>query len=135
MLDRDDALHDVAAALDVIGYARLGKPRIFAHPSCSFTVDFPKGPLAVGGEYIHTTGVLQSGQARLRILTRVDCVPDRLAHVYFWDHYTALNPADAHAPNHYAEGDLENVRAWTERESTDLREKFREFEKRLRKER
>lgn len=131
ILEDDDPLDDVAIALDSIDFHRDGKSRIFSHPSCKFTVDFPKGPLAVGGEYIHETHVLERGGLRLRILTRADCVRDRLAHFYFWDDYTALNAAVGVAAQNHQDVDMNALRAWTERESPALLEKFAEFKRRL----
>jgi hypothetical protein len=131
VLDADDPLAKVAIALEPIGFQRDGKSRIFVHPNCKFTVDFPKGPLSVGGEYIHETHVLEHGDLRLRILTRTDCIRDRLAHFYFWSDYTALNAAVGVAAQNSDEVEIDLLRAWTERESPELLEKFAEFEQRL----
>jgi hypothetical protein len=95
VLDASDKLADAELALHSIGFQRVGKSRIFSHPSIAFTVDLPKGPLAVGGDYVQDTCILERGGLRLRILTRTDCVRDRLAHFYYWDDYTALNAAVA----------------------------------------
>jgi hypothetical protein len=48
ILDAGHSLHDVAVALHSIGFSRDGRSRIFVHPEATFTVDFSKGPLAVG---------------------------------------------------------------------------------------
>jgi hypothetical protein len=133
ILEADNPLDDVAIALRTIGFERDGRSRIFVHPNSEFTVDFPKGPLAVGGEYIRETHVLEQGGLRLRILTRIDCIRDRLAHFYFWNDYTALNAAVSVAAQSPEEVDLVFLRTWTERESPELLEKFAEFEERLRK--
>lgn len=131
ILENDDSLDEVAIALRPIAFQRNGRSRIFTHPNSRFTVDFPKGPLSVGGEYVHETRVLQQGNLRLRILTRVDCIRDRLAHFYHWNDYTALNAAVGVAAQAPDEVDMELVRRWTERESPVLLEKFAEFERRL----
>ena len=133
ILEADDPLSNVAIALASIGFGRDGKSRIFVHPSCEFSVDFPKGPLAVGGEYVRETTVLEHEDVRLRILTPTDCIRDRLAHFYFWSDYTALNAAVGVAAQHISEVDIDLLRAWTERESPALLEKFAEFAKRLRR--
>lgn len=133
ILDADDPLAEVAIALETIGFQRDGKARIFVNPNSKFTVDFPKGPLSVGGEYIHKTHVLEHGDRRLRILTRTDCIRDRLAHFYFWSDFTALNAAVGVATQDFDEVELDLLRAWTERESPELLEKFAEFEQRLRR--
>jgi hypothetical protein len=130
VLDNDDSLDKVAAALEPIGFTREDKSRIFSHPNTRYTLDFPKGPLAVGGEYVQRTETLVRGARRLRILTRLDSVRDRLAHFYYWDDYTALNAAVAVAAK-FTDSDLEQVRNWTQRESPNLLEKYDEFVQRL----
>jgi hypothetical protein len=122
------------AALAGIGFAPNPGSGMFAHPRTRFTVDFPKGPLAVGGDYVRETAVLERGNMRLRILTPTDCVRDRLAHFYHWNDYTALSAAVAVADSHRASIEFELLRAWTEREgdsARDFREKYREFIERL----
>lgn len=130
VLDRDEPLDEVARALQPTGFHRDGKSRIFYHPKSRFTVDFPKGPLAVGGDYVERTASLTRDGRVLRILTRLDCVRDRLSHFYYWSDYTALNAAVAVAAE--LDGhDVESLREWTERESPALLGKFAEFERRL----
>lgn len=132
VLEGDVTLDRLSSALATIGFQRAGKSRIFAHPVCPFTVDFPKGPLAVGGDYVRETAVLQDGDMRLRILTRTDCVRDRLAHYYYWDDYTALNAAVAVTIESNSDVDMEALREWTARESGALLTKFTEYIRRLR---
>ena len=132
ILSRNEPLSDVEPALAQIGFARYGKSRIFAHPKSEFTIDFPKGPLAVGRDFIHETHVLERGDMKVRILTRTDCVRDRLSHFYYWNDYTALNAAVGVAALGAAV-DLKAIRAWTQRESPGLLIKFAEFELRLEK--
>lgn len=127
----DDSLDLVSAALGDLGFERIGKSRLFSHPRTELTIDFPKGPLAVGGDYVQETHVLERGKFRLRILTRTDCVRDRLAHYYHWDDYTALNAAVAVAAKEPGETNLDILRSWTERESPQLLDKLMEFERRL----
>lgn len=130
VLDGDEPLHAVASALNPLGFRRDGKSRVFSHPKSRFTVDFRKGPLAIAGEYVVKTDVLTRGAERLRILTRYDCVRDRLAHFYYWDDYTALNAAVAVAAA-LDTAAIATLRERTQRESPQLLEKFREFERRV----
>lgn len=65
------------------------------------------------------------------ILTRLDCIRDRLAHFYHCDDYTALNAAVGVAVAADHDVDFAALRAWTERESANLLEKFPEFERRV----
>jgi hypothetical protein len=131
VLSGDEPLREVATALAPIGFRRYGRSRIFIHAKSEFTVDFPKGPLAVGRDYIHETNVIERGDVKLCILTRTDCVRDRLAHYYYWSDYTALNAAVGVAVHGGEQVDLATLRAWTERESPDFLVKLAEFERRL----
>ncbi len=131
ILENDDSLDDVGFALATVGYKREGKSRIFVHQDSEFTIDFPKGPLAVGGDYVTETSVLERRDMKLRILTRLDCIRDRLAHFYHWNDYTALNAAVAVAAHHLSDADVVVLRSWTVRESHDLLIKFEEFQRRL----
>ena len=131
VLDHDDALDSVEEALRSLGFRREGRSRIFSHTRTTFTLDFPKGPLGVGGDYVRSVGVLEKDGLHLRILTRTDCIRDRLAHFYYWDDYEALNAAVAVAANGIEDVDREAIRAWTEREGLGLLNKLAEFERRL----
>lgn len=122
-------------ALAEVGFVQTSTAGMFSNKRTRFTVDFPKGPLAVGGDYIHETATLERSNMRLRILTPTDCVRDRLANFYHWNDYTALAAAVAVARAHRADVDLESLRSWSERESdfgkSDFRAKYQEFLKRL----
>jgi hypothetical protein len=131
ILPADDALDDVAVALARIGFARVGRSRIFAHATSRFSIDFPKGPLAVGGDYVHETAVLRRGDATLRILTRTDSIRDRLAHFFHWNDYTALNAAVAVAAENPDDVDMNLVREWSKREGPEFSAKLHEFERRV----
>lgn len=131
VLDNDDDLGTVAMALFEVGFRREGKSRIFSHPTCRFTVDFPKGPLGVGNEYIHNVATLHRDGISLRIVTRTDCIRDRLAHYYYWNDHAALEAAIAAAKADPGDVDIKLIRDWTEREDPVLLSKFEEFLARL----
>jgi hypothetical protein len=131
VLDPDEPLQKVVVALEAIGYARHGRSRIFVHAETTYTVDFPRGPLAVGRDYVRDTHVLKRGQMQLRILTRFDCIRDRLAHFYHWKDFTALNAAVGVAAENMDEVALDRLRVWTETEGPALIESFVEFKRRL----
>jgi hypothetical protein len=101
ILDGDEPLDAVARALEPIDFRRYGRSRIFTHARSEFTVDFPKGPLAVGGDYIHERSTLRLG--------------------------AAVAVARAHAKA----DDVERIRRWSERESPAFVSKFEEFTRRL----
>ena len=131
VLDADDSLDKVATALSSVGFARAGRSRIFVHRDTRFTVDFPRGPLAVGGDYVQQTVTLTREGAILRILSRTDCVHDRLAHLYHWGDYTVLNAAVAVAAGQIEDVDMEAIQIWSEREGDDFSAKFEEFDQRV----
>ncbi len=123
---------ELERALQPIGFRPSATIGMYVHPETPFTIDFLKGPLAVGGEYVLNSAVLQRGHLRLHILTPTDCVRDRLAHFYFWDDYTALGAAVGVArAEHGADVNLNDLRDWTQRESAasgiDYAVKFAEF--------
>jgi hypothetical protein len=125
----------IEAALAEVGYAPSAAAGTYEHPRSKFTIDFPKGPLAVGGDYVKETAVLERGAMRLRILTPTDCVRDRLAAFYYWNDYTSLNAAVGVARAHVDQIDFALLREWTEREGgpppLDFGPKFKEFLKRV----
>jgi hypothetical protein len=125
----------IKKALREVGYVPSVAPGMYEHPRSKVTIDFPKGPLAVGGDYIDETVILERGDLRLRIITPTDCVRDRLAAFYHWDDYTSLNAAVGVAQVHRDRIDFVLLREWTERESgsppLDCRPKFEEFRRRV----
>jgi hypothetical protein len=122
-------------ALATIGFVPSAARGMYEHPRTHFTLDFPKGPLAVGGDYVRETATLERDGVRLHILTVTDCVRDRLAHFYFWNDYSALSAAVGVARAQRKDVRIERLREWTERESgagpAQYRPKFQEFLDRL----
>lgn len=112
---------DVAATIASLGYVRRGSQ--FEHPATRFTLDFPRGPLMIGGDEVVDWETARRGDEAFHVLTRTDCVRDRLAAFYHWNDRSSLRSACAVA----ASGDIEidRIAAWSERESA--REKFAEF--------
>lgn len=131
ILEGDEALTEIVDALRPMGFIRDGKSRMFIHPDTHYTIDFPRGPLAVGGDYVRETATLTNGDMTLRILSPTDCVRDRLAHFYHWGDYTALNAAVAVAAANRERIKSDLLRSWSMREKSV--EKFAEFERRLAK--
>lgn len=131
ILQEDAPLGDAAGALLSIGFTRDGKSRIFVHSDTRFTVDFPRGPLAAGGDYVRATATLTYAGMTLRILSPTDCVRDRLAHFYHWSDFTALKAAVAVAAANIDSINMDILHSWSERE--DNLANFTEFERRLRR--
>jgi hypothetical protein len=118
--------------LAAIGFRKSKTPGMFEHTKSKYTLDFPKGPLAVGGDYVRTTQTVIRHGRTLQVLTPTDCVRDRLAHFFFWDDYTALTTAVAVMQSPYgSEVDFDAVRTWAEREGiksgVDYARKLEEF--------
>jgi hypothetical protein len=127
---------ELERALLSIGFRPTAAGGMFAHALTSYTVDFPKGPLAVGAEYVRESAALKRGGITLRILTPTDCVRDRLAHFYFWDDYTALAAAVGVTRSEHGNAvDIDDLRKWTRRESaasgSSYAPKFAEFNRRV----
>jgi len=129
VLEGDEPLTEIVGALSSIGFRRDGKSRMFVHPDTKFTIDFPRGPLAVGGDYVHKIARLTHRDMTLRILSPTDCVRDRLSHFYHWNDYTALNAAVAVAIANINNVDMDLLRAWSTREEN--LNKFTDFKVRL----
>ncbi len=129
VLERDEPLANIVQALATTGFKRDGKSRMFVHSDSTFTIDFPRGPLAVGGDYVHDFATLLNGDMKLRILSPTDCVRDRLAHFYHWNDYTALNAAVGVAIANAGNINMDLLRSWSAREES--LQKFMEFQHRL----
>ena len=96
-----------------LGFRREG--RIFVHPETVYTVDFPPGQLAIGGDDVTAWDTLERDGMRLHILTPTDCVRDRLAwFIQRRPDYAALEQALAVAVRHPI--DLLAIERWAERE-------------------
>jgi hypothetical protein len=99
----------------------------WVHSRSIFTVEFPRGPLAVGGELIrrHDT-VRRADGSVLHVLSPQDSVRDRLAHFIHWNDRTALRAAVSVALGHRDRIALPEIERWAQREEPQL-ERFTEF--------
>jgi hypothetical protein len=131
ILESDHRIDEVALALVDLGLKRHGKLRRFIHSTTQYRIYFPRGPLAVGGDYIRESSMLNRENLSLRILTRTDCIRDRLAHFYHWDDYTALNVAVEVSCADLNDVNFSCIKDWTLRKSPLFLMKFEEFEKRV----
>jgi hypothetical protein len=101
-------------ALSALGFVRSGS--MYVHPANPLTLDFPEGPLAIGGELVKTWDTIREAGLLLHILTPTDCVRDRLAGYLFWHDRQSLAAAVAVARAHQAHVDLDLIEAWCGRE-------------------
>jgi hypothetical protein len=98
--------------MKALGFAEEG--RHFRHPESKTLVEFPPGPLAVGGERVTTTCSLQLPTGVLQVISPTDCIKDRLAAYYHWGDHQALAQAvlvAAHQPF-----DLDDLARWSKAE-------------------
>ncbi|MBS1700517.1 MAG: hypothetical protein JST12_02565 [Armatimonadetes bacterium] len=110
------------------------KHRQYKHPNFSWTLEFPPGPLAIGGDYdIAPTRLVNPDTGyRLDILSPTDCVRDRLTHFLAPTHsdFSALDQAVAVAHAIRPKIDLDLIRAWALKEESQ-KGRYDLFEKRL----
>ena len=111
---------------------------MLVHPDSHFTVEFPKGPLAIGAEVVSTFQTVRDGELVLHIVSATDVVRDRLNKYTVWDDFSALRAAVGVALE--ADVDLGQVRAFMHREGRGVfRRRFEEalgtFERRVRERR
>lgn len=78
-------------ALAELGFSENN--RYFTHPDTPFFLEFPTGPLAVGGEPVAVIEELHLETGILRLLSPTDCVKDRLAAFYYWNDRQCLQQA------------------------------------------
>lgn len=116
-----------APALASLGFMQKGQ--VYRHAHTHFTLDFPRGPLAVGEELLTSWRTLRRGDELLHVLTPTDCCRDRLANFLFWNDFSGLEQALAVAGTQRAALDLEVIGTWCRREGHA--HKFELFRSRL----
>jgi hypothetical protein len=126
----------VINALPTLGYSFANG--MFTHPESHFTVEFPKGPLAIGAEKVNRFDTVHGGQRVLHVITPTDTVCDRLNKFAAWDDFSALRAAVGVALA--TDADLQDVRTFMQREGRGVfRRRFDEalgtFERRVRERR
>ena len=108
-------------ALANIGFNRSGDR--YLHPSSQFWVEFPRGPLAIGGDYKIRSTTLRDKVGRARALSATDSCRDRLAAFYHWNDRQSLDVAVHIARRQKV--NLRTIRKWSEQEGH--LEQFEEF--------
>ncbi len=110
-----------ADAMRSLGYSERGG--IYFHELNRFTVEFPPGPLAVGNDLIQSYATVRRDDELLHVLSRTDCVRDRLSSFYYFTDRSALAAAIAVALS--GPIDLDSIERWSLREGQGSR--FAEF--------
>jgi hypothetical protein len=101
-----------SAALSRLGYEERGG--IYHHRTNRFTLEFPRGPLAIGDDLVSDWDTLRQDDRVLYILTRTDCVRDRLLWFYVYNDRSALSAAIGVAESGVI--DRAAIRDWSSRE-------------------
>ena len=105
---------DGARVLSSLGYELSGN--FYVHTQNELTLDFPPGPLSVGGDVLTRWDTLREGEAVLHILDPTDSCRDRLAGFIFWNDRGSLDQAVAVALSQEKRLDLDRIRDWCRRE-------------------
>jgi hypothetical protein len=104
----------VVAAMSDLGYY-LDAQKTFRHRHGSpFAVEFPKGPLAIGGHDVGYRTITRDREI-LYVISATDSVRDRLCSYYFWNDRTALRAA-VDVSIAAADVDLKSIQAWSDDE-------------------
>lgn len=108
---------NIDPALLAVGYERAPEA-LYRHRTIPYTVEFPRGPLAIGAETVTVHATERRGAELLHIYTPTDVVRDRFMHYWAWNDQVALRVALDVARARSADIDVPTIRAWTEREIT-----------------
>jgi hypothetical protein len=115
---------NLTAAMKMIGFSEP-KSRYFIHPESTHIIEFPPGPLSVGGEPVKEIVEIKYSTGVLRVISATECVKDRLAAYYHWGDLPSLEQAVLVAKAN--DVDLDEIDRWSEIEgSSDKFDKFRE---------
>lgn len=107
--------------LTEIGFEEHGK--YFKHPDTAYFLEFPSGPLAVGGEPPQSVVVLKFATGELSALSPTDCIKDRLAAFFHWNDRECLEQALLVASSNQV--DLAEIERWALQEGH--KGKFNQF--------
>ena len=95
----------------------------YVHPRAPFWVEFPRGPLAVGGDHRIRPTIIRGTTGRTHALSATDSCRDRLAAFYHWDDRQSLEVAIQIARRRRL--NLSLIRKWSSEEGKS--EQFDEF--------
>ncbi len=112
-------------AMSTIGFERRGDR--YVHPTCRFYVEFPPGPLAIGGDFAIRSGLVPAARSWVRALSATDSCRDRLAAFLHWEDQQSLAVAVLIGVRN--DVDLKAIRAWAEKEGR--LDRFEEFRAKL----
>lgn len=111
--------------MKMLGFLKTG--RIWKHPDCFFTLDFPDGEIRIGETFIRDYDTWEEGELYLHILKPAHSVCDRLASFYWYQDRSALKAAVAVAVAQKV--NLWEIEAWSAEHGEQAR--FEEFKERV----
>lgn len=117
----------IIKAMEELGFENHG--REFRHKNTKFFVEFPTGPLAIGGEVIKAEGELKIKGHKLKLLSPTQSVMDRLAAYFHWNDLQCLDQAIWIAEKHPVQ--ITKVKEWAKNEGEE--KKFNIFFETLKK--
>ena len=103
---------EIRKVMEKLGFQYVG--RHFEHPETKLLVEFPPGPLSIGGESVGKINEMNLATGILRVLSPTDSVKDRLSAYYHWNDRQSLEQAILIARDN--EVDFEDIRKWSMRE-------------------
>lgn len=114
------------SAMAELGFHLKGQE--YVHATVPFFVEFPPGPLAVGGDYNVHPVELKGPEGTVLALSATDMCKDRLAAFYFWRDRQSRRLAIAIARHN--ELDFDNIRRWSvaEGHEADFKQFLREVQ-------
>jgi len=111
----------VDGVMGPLGFSRRGDR--YVHPQAKFYVEFPRGPLAIGGDYQIRPVEWKTEFGRTLILSATDSCRDRLAAFYHWGDRQSLRVAVKIAVRHRVS--VARIRRWSIEEGAS--EGFEQF--------
>jgi len=117
---------DPGQVLTELGYRNVGHD--YVHSVSRFQLEFPRGPLAVGDDLIHSWSTYREGKQLLHVISATDSCRDRLAAFYHFGDRSALEQALAVSRTTREPVDRKVIKAWSKREGK--LEEFAAFERR-----
>jgi len=108
-------------AMFELGFEKIGKD--FKHKHTHFFVEFPSGPLAIGGQQVQAEAELDFKGYKLKLLSPTQSVMDRLAAYFYWNDLQCLDQAIWITEKQPVK--INKVKAWAKREGEE--NKFNHF--------
>ncbi|MGE0639972.1 MAG: hypothetical protein AB7G12_14915 [Thermoanaerobaculia bacterium] len=118
-------LSKLDSVMATLGFSRSGNR--YVHAESPFWVEFPRGPVGVGGDLEIRPVPIGSSDRTTLALSATDSCRDRLAAFFHWSDRQSLRVAVEIA--HRNEVDLARIRRWSRSEGHQAR--YAEFEREL----